>query len=84
MALRAGKRQKAKGKRQKAKGKRQKAKGKRQKAKGKSSTIKGFQLLEKFGGTETDTATAVALLGETPRPHCLNFSLLPMSNTVSA
>ncbi|MFZ1029774.1 MAG: hypothetical protein WAN66_26525 [Limnoraphis robusta] len=69
MALRAGKRQKAKGKRQKAKGKRQKAKGKRQKAKGKSSTIKGFQLLEKFGGTETDTA---------------NFSLLPMSNTVSA
>jgi hypothetical protein len=35
-----------------------------QKAKGKSSIIKGFQLLKKFGGTETDTA---------------NFSLLPMS-----
>ncbi|KKD39320.1 hypothetical protein WN50_04095 [Limnoraphis robusta CS-951] len=47
--------------------------------KGKSKTRKDFQLLKKFGGTETDTATAVALLGGTPRPHCLNFSLLPMS-----
>jgi hypothetical protein len=35
-----------------------------QKAKGKSETRKDFQLLEKFGGTETDTA---------------NFSLLLMS-----
>ncbi len=31
--------------------------------------------LTKFGGTETDTATAVAPLGETPRLHCHNFPL---------